>query len=158
MKKIIFGLSAFVLAIAFSAFTTPTTAEKFRLKNAFFGNANSYDPQTGILQYPANWIFDNTVSCAGGQYACSFTIYDYSDQELYHSDLFGDIILNTISDIDDFSANPVIDQDGDGIEDILMFITTVNGSVSVPESSPTRYYQKIYTSYYCQNAFQKASS
>jgi hypothetical protein len=157
MKKYLFGLSALVLAIVFSAFTTPTTAVKFRLKNSFLGNASSYDLQSGIIQNPANWIFDNTVSCAGGEYGCSFSIDDANDQEYYHDNGFGTPELNTSANVEGPLVPGVDDLDGDNVRDVLMVITTTDGNDAVPGSSPTRKYQILQSSTTVQSPLQKVA-
>jgi hypothetical protein len=159
MKKYIWGISALALAIILISFNIQKsiTALNFKLKPKFVGKAASYDLPNGIIQNPDNWAFDIGSSCKGNTYACSFTIDDTMGQKLYHDDGNGIPALNCPIDVDNFSKNPILDNDSDGVEDILMVISTVNGPISVPESDPIRFYQILNNSKYYENTAQKST-
>jgi len=93
MKKYLFGLSAIVLAIAFSAFTKPvkptTTSLKFRY--------SVVSPQytQAEVQSLASWTFDQAASgCSTTANAkpCTFIV---TDEKFVHDvSGFGDFVLN----------------------------------------------------------------
>jgi hypothetical protein len=148
MKKYLFGLSALVLAIAFSAFTAPkpTSLRTMQLDVAFLGDADNYDLFNGIIQDPSNWTEAAPASCNGSvAYACEFQLDDAvnADKQYFHI-VAGKAVLNT-----SFTDAGGTTGDNDGVVDVnLPSIVTQDGSVTVPTTS--RKYQIL-----VQNTFQK---
>jgi hypothetical protein len=143
MKSYILSLSALLLAIIVTAFTSKIKTDyTFVLKSVFATTISTFEDNAtsrAILENPSNWEIGGNP-CPGSKYACSFKI-EALHEEFYH--LIDEVpILNTAEDVDNFSQSPALDNDSDGIEDISMSIIAGDGIFQY-QSSPALYYQVI---------------